>query len=145
MLNQSTAVDTAARILPMYCTERDRLDRIDRYLRARNEYHKVWPESVARSVELFQQALVRAPNDPTILAGYAIARARYNFYVGEDSDLARQAAERAVAAGPNLPEAWLAIASVRFQHGDPAGAVRDLKTATAKARCIWNLPSRRAG
>jgi TolB-like protein/Flp pilus assembly protein TadD/predicted Ser/Thr protein kinase len=116
---------------------------IDLYLRARNEYHKVWPEAVARSVELFQQALLRAPDDPTILAAYAIARARYNFYVGEDNELARQAAERAVAAAPNLPEAWLAIASVRFQHGDPAGAVRDLKTAVAKgpglAEAHWLL------
>jgi serine/threonine-protein kinase len=116
---------------------------IDLYFRARNEYHKVWPDAVARSVELFQQALLRAPDDPTLLAGYAIARARYNFYVGEDSDLARQAAERAVAAGPNLPEAWLAIASVRFQHGDTAGAVRDLKTAVAKgpglAEAHWLL------
>jgi serine/threonine-protein kinase len=105
---------------------------VDLYLRARNEYHKVWPESIARAVEIFEQALARAPEDPTILSGYAMARARFNFFSGEGMEPAMLAARRAVDAAPSLPEARLALATVLFQAGEPASAVRELKIALAK-------------
>lgn len=105
---------------------------VDLYLRARNEYHKFWPENVARSVEIFEQALALAPNDPTILSGYALARARFSFFAGEAMDKAMAAAKRAVEVAPNLPEGRLALATVLFQAGDNAGAVRELKLALAK-------------
>lgn len=105
---------------------------VDLYLRARNEYHKFWPENVARSVEIFEQALALAPNDPTILSGYALARARFSFFAGEAMDKAMAAATRAAEAAPNLPEARLALGTVLFQANDIPGAVRELKLALAK-------------
>jgi serine/threonine-protein kinase len=105
---------------------------VDLYLRARNEYHKFWPENVARAVEIFEQALALAPNDPTILSGYALARARFSFFAGEAMDKAMAAAKRAVEAAPNLPEGRLALATVLFQANDIPGAVRELKLALAK-------------
>lgn len=116
---------------------------VDLYLRARNEYHKVSPEHVARAVELFEQALARAPNDLTLLSGYAIARARYNFFTGEGNDRAKAAAMRAVEAAPNLAEARLALATVQIQSGEPAGALREAKLAVTKgpglAEAHWLL------
>jgi serine/threonine-protein kinase len=104
---------------------------VDLYLRARNEYHKFWPENVARAMEIFEQALGLAPNDPTILSGYALARARFSFFAGEAMDKAMAAARRAVEAAPQLPEARLALGTVLFQAGDNPGAVRELKIALA--------------
>jgi serine/threonine-protein kinase len=104
---------------------------VDLYLRARNEYHKFWPENVARAVEIFEQALALAPNDPTILSGYALARARFSFFAGEAMDKAMAAARRAVEVAPNLPEARLALGTALFQAGDNPGAVRELRLALA--------------
>jgi serine/threonine-protein kinase len=83
-------------------------------------------------VEIFEQALALAPNDPTILSGYALARARFSFFAGEAMDKAMAAAKRAVEVAPNLPEGRLALATALFQANDTAGAVRELKLALAK-------------
>lgn len=116
---------------------------MDLYLRARHEYHKVWPENVARAVAIFEQALVRAPDDPTILSGYAIARARFNFFTGQDMRQALDAAMQAVHAAPDLAEAHLALATAQFQSGDVPAAVKELKIAIAKgpstAEAHWLL------
>jgi serine/threonine-protein kinase len=109
---------------------------IELYLRARQEYRKFWLPATERSVALFEQALARAPDDPTILAGYAMALARMAFGNGENAPRARKAAERAVAAAPHLGETHLAMAHALFQLGDAAGAVKSFKVALARAPAL---------
>jgi eukaryotic-like serine/threonine-protein kinase len=110
---------------------------VDLYLRASHELSKFWRPSVLLAVELYESALARAPNDPTILAGCARARVRLAFFGGEGSkrllELAREAAERAVAGAPENGESWAALAAVRFMGGDPRGAVSAVRTAISRA------------
>src|SRR5262249_11527402 len=49
---------------------------VDLYLRARAAYHTGFPTGFAASIPIFEQALARSPDDPRILAGFAMARAR---------------------------------------------------------------------
>jgi serine/threonine-protein kinase len=111
---------------------------IDLYMRATHEYHKFWREDVVRAVALYEQALELAPNDGTILAACARARVRVAFFGGEGAAevlaLAQAAADRAVAGAPELGESWSALASARMMAGDPAGAVRALRTSLEKSR-----------
>jgi serine/threonine-protein kinase len=111
---------------------------IDLYLRATHEYHQFWLENVKRAVVLYEQALALAPNDPTILAGCARARTRIAFFGGEGAakmlELAREAAERAVAGAPDMGESWVSLASVRLMSGDAPGAVRAVVTALSKSK-----------
>ena len=115
---------------------------IDLYLRASYEHHKLWREDAVRAVELYEQALARAPNDPTILAGCARARVRVAFFGGEGTTamlaLARAAADRAVAGAPDNGESWTALASTRMMGGDAPGAVRALVTALQKSQGLVN-------
>ncbi|XXX74735.1 protein kinase [Sorangium sp. So ce134] len=104
---------------------------LDLFLRGRHEYRRYWAEHQARAIELFEQALARAPDDPMILSAYALARSRFWFFTDQGGELATQAAARAVAAAPGLPDARLAMASVRFQRLDVIGAMRELKAALA--------------
>ncbi|WP_437645514.1 protein kinase domain-containing protein [Sorangium sp. So ce362] len=104
---------------------------LDLFLRGRHEYRRFWPEHQARAIALFEQALERAPEDPMILSAYALARSRFWFFTDQGGDLATQAATRAVAAAPELPDARLAMASVRFQRLDVVEAMRELKAALA--------------
>jgi serine/threonine-protein kinase len=110
---------------------------IDLYLRAQHEYNKFWRPDVVRAVELFDEALKLAPNDPTILAGCARARVRVAFFGGEGAAetlaMAMAAAERAVRGAPDHGEAWVALASARMMAGDAPGAARAVKTALDKA------------
>src|SRR6185436_11282009 len=81
---------------------------MDLYLRARQEYRKYWPDPVKHSVELFEQALARAPDNATILSAYALACARLWWFGGaegaEAGVKARDAAARAHAGAPHLGE-----------------------------------------
>jgi serine/threonine-protein kinase len=109
---------------------------IELYMRARQEYRKFWFPAIKQSIALFEQALERAPDDPTILAGYAMALARMAFGNGENAPPAKKAAERAVAVAPHLGEAHLAMAHALFQLSDAAGAVKSLKLAIARAPAL---------
>ncbi|MGK4002283.1 protein kinase [Sorangium sp. So ce1036] len=104
---------------------------LDLFLRGRHEYRRFWPEHQERAIGLFEQALARAPDDPMILSAYALARSRLWFFTDRGGDLATQAAARAVAAAPDLPDARLAMASVRFQRLDVVGTMRELRAARA--------------
>jgi serine/threonine-protein kinase len=110
---------------------------VDLYLRASHEYAKFWRSDVERAVDLYEQALSRAPRDPTILAGCARARVRLAFFGGEGSgkqvELAREAAARAIEGAPEVGEAWAALAAARFIGGDAPGAARALGAAIARA------------
>jgi serine/threonine-protein kinase len=101
----------------------------DLYLRARAAYHRFFSDLAGNSIELFSQALARAPEDPRILAGYAMSRSRVFRADAIGAPTAQQAAERAVELAPHLVESHLALAQVRYQSGDEAGAVRPLRRA----------------
>lgn len=109
---------------------------VELYLKARAEYRKFWVNHVREAVKLLEQALERAPNDPTILAGYASALARMVFSGAGNAKAAREAAERALAVAPHLPEAHLAMAQATFQLGDVTGAVKCARQAIARAPAL---------
>ena len=109
---------------------------VELYLKARIEYRKFWVEHVREAVKLLEQALARAPQDPTILSGYASALARMSFFNGDNAVLAKQAAERALVSAPHLAEAHLAMAHGLFQAGDGAGAVRSARQAITRAPAL---------
>jgi serine/threonine-protein kinase len=107
---------------------------VDLYLRARHALHKGWFEDVNEAIALFEQALAIAPDDPTILAGYARAQVRrFTFQRisgGNDADvLAEKAAEKALAHAPHLGEARAALAQLKWVLGDHVGCARDLREA----------------
>ncbi len=107
---------------------------IDLYLRARHEYRQMWPEHVRRAIELFDQALAIAPDDPLLLSGLAMALSRVAFWVGAAGVArAREVAQRAVLAAPQLGEAQLAYGSMLFQLGENTGAARALRAAVAQS------------
>ncbi len=110
---------------------------IELYLQARAELRKLWREPVARAVELFREAAARAPEDGTVLAGYARACSRLWFFsndaTSEIGALARSVAERAVAVAPDNGEAWLALAGVRSSEGNAPEAIRLARVASSKA------------
>jgi serine/threonine-protein kinase len=106
---------------------------IELYLRARAEYRKFWQQGVQTAVGLLEQALVLAPDDSTILSGYASALARLAFYSGEYAVRAQAAAEKALAAAPHLPEAHVAMGHALMQLGDMVGAVKSLRQAIQRS------------
>ncbi|MEP7125128.1 MAG: protein kinase [Byssovorax sp.] len=101
----------------------------DLYLRARAAYHHFFSDHGGSSFDLFERAMVLAPDDPRILAGYASALARRGDADARDNQSAAVAAARAVALAPYLSESHLALAHVRYQSGDEAGAVRPVRRA----------------
>lgn len=108
---------------------------IELYLRARAEFRKLWEAPVRRAVDLLDQAHRLAPEDASILASYARARARRWFHDGraEEGRNARELAQRAIAKAPERGEPWLALAQVRFVECDNVSTARLLRTALAKA------------
>jgi serine/threonine-protein kinase len=102
---------------------------LDLYLRARHEYHKYWTDNVVRSVELFEQALALAPDDPTILAAYAMALAKRRAFddgTEEHGQASRRAADRALLLSPGLGMAKVARAYQRLFERDTLAGARDL-------------------
>ena len=105
---------------------------VDLYLQARHEYHKSWIDPDNKAIALFAQAYERAPDDPMVLSGYAMALLRrFGIEEGQDllADVALEMAERALAIAPEMPEAKLALARVRFNTGEPIVAMRILRDA----------------
>jgi serine/threonine-protein kinase len=107
---------------------------IDLYLRGRHEYRKFWPDHLRRSIGIFAQAAALAPDDAMILSATAMAHARLAFFAGTDGLAeARRAAERAVAVGPNMGEARLALGAVLLQLGEGKGALTAMRQAVARS------------
>lgn len=107
---------------------------VDLYMQARHQYHIMSSHAVARSVELFEQALSRLPDEPMLLTGYALALARHWFFAGEGAGMrATLAAERAVRAAPEAEESFLALAMVQFNSNRNVEAASSLRWALARA------------
>jgi len=106
---------------------------VDLYLRARHEYRGFWPDHLRRSIALFEQANVLAPDDPSILSGMAAALARSAFFSGaRELSRAREVASRAVASAPDLGEAHLSLGMVLFHLGESPAASRAFRMAVRK-------------
>jgi serine/threonine-protein kinase len=108
---------------------------LDLYLRARQAFHRGWREDIVDALRLFHQALALAPDDPTILAGYARAELRRFMFDTEGTEAAdaernaRKAAERALALSPGLGDAHAALANLHWVMGDHVASARDLRAA----------------
>jgi serine/threonine protein kinase/tetratricopeptide (TPR) repeat protein len=108
---------------------------IDLYLRARRELRNAWNGDPRVAIELFDRAVVRAPDDANIVANRALALTRGAFIYGGDEALetARAAAERAVAVAPELGESWAALSSVRMYRGDTVAGAEALRAGLLRA------------
>jgi TolB-like protein len=108
---------------------------IELYLRARAEFRRQWREPVERSVGLFRQALALAPDDPTIMAGYARACVRLWFFNGDEKlgDEAQRLAEQALARAPDGSDSLVAMAGVNFAQRRLALAARQVRAALARS------------
>lgn len=103
---------------------------LDAYFRGRFEYHKFDTEALTRAVSHLEEAKALAPDDPMILAGYALACTRHWFLgMPGRSEQARAAAERAYALAPQRAEPLIALASYSFFAGNVEQAVRHLRQA----------------
>jgi serine/threonine-protein kinase len=108
---------------------------LDLYLRARQAFRRGWRNDITESLTLFHQALLLAPEDPTILAGYARAELRRFMFDPEGADsaqaekLGREAAARALAIAPRLAEARAALANLHWVMGDHVASARELREA----------------
>ncbi len=101
---------------------------VDLYLRARAAYQAYLTHGPAEAIGLFEKALARSPDDPRVIAGYVIAKARDMRDAAAVHSL-RAEAERAVRVAPSLPDAHVALASVLHQSNEPASAVPHLLRA----------------
>ena len=105
---------------------------VDLYLRGRHEFFKFWTEATERAIDLLRQAHERAPEDPLIMSGYALALARRVSVVRDDGDrheLARKTVAKALALAPQMGEPYAALASIQTHDGDMLGAARSLRKA----------------
>ncbi len=108
---------------------------METYVRARHALRGAWTGigDPAPAVALFERGLARAPDDPSMLSGYAMARARlFNYELAEMSgepDRTRVVVERAIALAPHLGETWLARAVLLHATSDWVGAVTALRAS----------------
>jgi TolB-like protein len=108
---------------------------IEVYVSARHALRAAWNGigDPAPAVALFERGLARAPSDPSMLSGYAMARARlFNYEFTEMSgepDRTRAVVDRAIALAPHLGETWLARAVLLHATSDWVGAVTALRAA----------------
>jgi serine/threonine protein kinase/Flp pilus assembly protein TadD len=107
---------------------------VEKYFKARQLYHGSSSGNMADCVALFEEVLVGREGDPKLLVGYALAQARHWFFGNaEAADKARAAAEQALQAAPNSGESYLAVAVVKFQDADLAGAVVAVRQALIRS------------
>lgn len=111
---------------------------IDVYLRARHEMHEAWfSTDMSAAIELFEEAVAQAPNDPRVLSGAAMAYARAAFYDSPNQhEYLRRAenyAQRALSTAPLRPEPRLALALVQVSRLEYGAAVAHLREIIARA------------
>ena len=106
---------------------------IDLYFRAKKVLRECWHNNISLAVEQFEKARHRAPNDPLILSGTAIARARHAFFKRVHNPQlligARLLAEQAVQFAPERAEALFAMGLVCYLEGMCGDALKWLEKA----------------
>lgn len=116
-------------------TEDDPVAR-DLELRARFHFQSPLVADLERAIALFERAIERAPGQPSLLAGLAMARTRRAFFAGTargELDRARALAESAVGAAPHLADAHLALGHLALHSGEPVPAAAHFRQALALA------------
>lgn len=107
---------------------------LDLYLQARYLFNSRRPESLWKSVHLFDAALKRDPKFASAYAGlaeaYVVLAANEDQDISQMTSLARQAVAQALAISPNLPEALL-IKAATPESQDFAGLERSYRAALA--------------
>ncbi|MFO0547262.1 MAG: protein kinase [Polyangiaceae bacterium] len=109
---------------------------IDLVLRARHFYNSWLPHDHDRALGLFERALARSPEDPQVLAGFAMAITRRAFYgtsVAGSRARASVAASRALELAPDLPESQLANGHLALHSGQPEMAGKCFRAAIGVA------------
>jgi serine/threonine-protein kinase len=109
---------------------------LELYVAARSALRQAWTglKPFAPVLSMFEQARALAPDDPMILSGAAMARARAANYNQASSTArleARELAERALALAPASTEPWFARASLDHVEGRWPEAVISLRRALA--------------
>ena len=140
--------DEAARSVADVLTPKDTRPRaptnpeaLELYFRARHEYHQFEVAAVdaqlpplraiaTKSAELFEEARKLADDDPMILTGLALARAR-TWFLDEAGARERsiEAATMAIAVAPTRGESYVGRATAAFQRGDLPAAITDAQYA----------------
>ena len=106
---------------------------VDLYLRARHQYNRMDPGGTQQSVQLFEQAIARVPDEPTLLTGYANALVRRWFYSGDQgAERAIAAVEKAIQAAPHSGQPYLALANLRLNEFQPVAAAAAVNRALAR-------------
>jgi serine/threonine-protein kinase len=92
-------------------------------------------------IEQLEQLRKHAPDEPRLLASLAIAHARLGGFLGpgEARSRAQALAARALELGPDLAEPYVALAHVRYNEEDTAGAMRLLRVALAKGPSVADV------
>ena len=110
---------------------------VELYFQARRAYHRFGFEDLGRSIDLFEQARARAPQDPLICSGLAMALARRWFWNADSAAVwsmrAREAVDTALHVAPWLGESHLAHATVLLHAGETERAARELRNAISRA------------
>jgi TolB-like protein len=105
----------------------------DLYLRGRFFWNQRSPESLARSIELFEEAIARDPDFHMAYAGLADSWVVMPYHTGgaarESLDRALEAAERALALRPDLGEAHAARAFALTGRWQWESAEREFRRA----------------
>lgn len=110
---------------------------IELYLRGRHELKFAYRAGTQRAIGLFSEALKRAPHDPIILCGYAMAQLRELMFGDNETateSVARGIVEDAVKIAPDLPEPHLALAALERSVGEFESAARSLNRALSLGR-----------
>jgi serine/threonine-protein kinase len=110
---------------------------LDLYLRGRHELQFAFREGTQRALTLLAEALKRAPKDPLILSGYAMAQVReiaFGDNVDAAESVARNIVEEATRLAPNLPEPHLAVAALELSVGKSDTAAESIKRALSLGR-----------
>ncbi len=111
------------------------------FLRARHELRKYWGSHMRRATELFSEALAIAPDEPLLLAGFALATARAWSAEGkEPPEQVERAIAQARVMAPHLGETYVASAFLHLGLGQPEAAMRDLRDAITRSPALPDAP-----
>lgn len=102
---------------------------LDLYLRARKGDGDFWHDADSDFSDLYGQLLELAPGEPLLLASYATSIIVTAFRRPGALELARDAAERALRAAPDLADASFALGLVLFVGNELEGAARAIVRA----------------
>lgn len=110
----------------------------DLYMQARHAMHRDWHDGpMDEAIELFHEALERAPDDVRVLTGLASSYARRVFLdpseAEEYSRRAQNFGERALEVAPDWAEPHYALAIKAHYVNDPAEAISHAREAIANA------------